>query len=371
MSHDHPIIPCLSSKEMLDYTQGILSNQEQHRIEKHLLSCDLCSDALEGLQEMENPASLFEMEKELHFDIDSILDEKKDAKVKVFFPWKIAAAFALLFVSMLTLWMVVPRTNTAELAQKNTIAYPPPAEQPEAGIQEMQITNEVTAPKEQNKVVVVTDQGQLEEINNRSSFSEKEAESEDLALNKTIAVAPAVEQDMNVVKSEQTDVGRKTFDEIESKKRTSEGISSSEVTLNKPSKNTSAATAASVQKDEKASGNVANSSAVEFYNKGLEEYRSKNYAAALLSFEKCNAMPEAMFYAGVSYFLLDNPHAAIKKLENYIKTNHANYREAAYWYSGLSYLKIESKRDARKAFEKVVSFKGEFEKQATEMLKSL
>ena len=42
--------PCLSSQEMLDYTQGILSTQEQHRIEKHLLDCEFCSDSLEGIQ---------------------------------------------------------------------------------------------------------------------------------------------------------------------------------------------------------------------------------------------------------------------------------------------------------------------------------
>ena len=62
--------PCLSSQEMLDYTQGILSTQEQHRIEKHLLDCEFCSDSLEGIQLMKNPNSLLSIEEELNLEID-------------------------------------------------------------------------------------------------------------------------------------------------------------------------------------------------------------------------------------------------------------------------------------------------------------
>lgn len=39
----------LSYEELVEYNQGNLSNSEMHRLEQHLISCELCNDALEGI----------------------------------------------------------------------------------------------------------------------------------------------------------------------------------------------------------------------------------------------------------------------------------------------------------------------------------
>lgn len=41
---------CISEQTMFDYIDNKLSPKEQHLVEKHMLDCDLCSDALEGLK---------------------------------------------------------------------------------------------------------------------------------------------------------------------------------------------------------------------------------------------------------------------------------------------------------------------------------
>lgn len=41
---------CLSEQTMFDYIDNKLSPKEQHSVEKHMLDCDLCSDAFEGLK---------------------------------------------------------------------------------------------------------------------------------------------------------------------------------------------------------------------------------------------------------------------------------------------------------------------------------
>lgn len=41
---------CLSEQMLFDYTDKKLSPKENHVVERHLLSCELCSDALDGLQ---------------------------------------------------------------------------------------------------------------------------------------------------------------------------------------------------------------------------------------------------------------------------------------------------------------------------------
>lgn len=45
---------CLSEQTMFDYIDKKLSAKDSHVVEKHLLHCDLCSDALEGLELTKN-----------------------------------------------------------------------------------------------------------------------------------------------------------------------------------------------------------------------------------------------------------------------------------------------------------------------------
>jgi TonB family protein len=41
---------CISEQTMYDYIDKKLSAKEEHRVEKHMIDCELCSDALEGLR---------------------------------------------------------------------------------------------------------------------------------------------------------------------------------------------------------------------------------------------------------------------------------------------------------------------------------
>ncbi len=45
---------CLTEKQMFDYIDHKLPVKERHHVEKHLLGCDMCSDAMEGLEMVKN-----------------------------------------------------------------------------------------------------------------------------------------------------------------------------------------------------------------------------------------------------------------------------------------------------------------------------
>jgi periplasmic protein TonB len=45
---------CIPEQTMFDYIDNKLSPKEQHMVEKHLIDCDLCADALEGLKLLKN-----------------------------------------------------------------------------------------------------------------------------------------------------------------------------------------------------------------------------------------------------------------------------------------------------------------------------
>ncbi|MEP7168563.1 MAG: hypothetical protein ABI855_04280, partial [Bacteroidota bacterium] len=49
---------CLSKEELISYAKQTLSEKEKHHVEKHLLDCELCTEALEGIFLLENPAKL-------------------------------------------------------------------------------------------------------------------------------------------------------------------------------------------------------------------------------------------------------------------------------------------------------------------------
>jgi|GEM_PF-2944976 len=60
MSHEpltyHPLPedPCLTEAQLCGYIDGALTPKEQHQVEKHLLDCAMCSDALEGFMLVKN-----------------------------------------------------------------------------------------------------------------------------------------------------------------------------------------------------------------------------------------------------------------------------------------------------------------------------
>ena len=78
---------CLSKSKLLNYHSGSLSSLESNAVEKHLLTCEMCSDAIEGILLSPNPS----------FSIGEI-----DAKIKIltgtvagsFLNWKSGMAIA-------------------------------------------------------------------------------------------------------------------------------------------------------------------------------------------------------------------------------------------------------------------------------------
>jgi len=88
---------CISEQTLFDYIDNKLNAKEQHLVEKHLLDCDLCSDALEGLELLKDRNRITTINLKINERIISI--PKKENKI-IFFNFKtitsIAAAVALL-----------------------------------------------------------------------------------------------------------------------------------------------------------------------------------------------------------------------------------------------------------------------------------
>jgi predicted anti-sigma-YlaC factor YlaD len=68
---------CLTREEMVHYLNGDLSDSEQHRIENHLLECELCDDAMTGLEGMADKSQIIALDDQLHSEIDVLLSGMK------------------------------------------------------------------------------------------------------------------------------------------------------------------------------------------------------------------------------------------------------------------------------------------------------
>lgn len=85
---------CLSEQILFDYIDGKLSPKEQHIVEKHLLDCELCSDAMEGLHLLKNRSRIDLINKEINKRIDG--SERKIFAINYAVIMSIAAALLLL-----------------------------------------------------------------------------------------------------------------------------------------------------------------------------------------------------------------------------------------------------------------------------------
>lgn len=372
---------CIQPEEFTAYLSGQMDSGARHRIEMHLLDCDFCNDAMDGFLEMESPSALTTINEELQAEVDLNLastageDFTKEASVRVLFPWRMAAAVALIAVSTITLYLVIPRQSNQELFTQEYKPYPAAPEPTISANEPILPENEQLSNGKNNssvnsddkknevKVVAVTDAQSLEDATKSPESVQSEYK---LVADEVSAVNESnSESDLfSGVATEETMKDKrlaKEENEVTTKATSSapESIQLSEVQT------------AAVRSKTSAKKYTEDSGSKNAFNEGLNYYKKGEYRAALAQFEKAIQHPEASFYAGSCMLSLENPHAAIRYFDTYIAGGNPKFKEAAWWYKGLAYLKTDDKKKAKSALEQVITFKGEFEQQARELLRKL
>ncbi len=107
---------CLSFQELIDYKNNALNRDEQHRVEKHLLDCQLCSDALDGLDKI-SPEELREDVEHINRNINQ--SNKLGRKIITY-----VSAAAILLIGISFLLNQFDKNKTGELFDKYYNLYP-------------------------------------------------------------------------------------------------------------------------------------------------------------------------------------------------------------------------------------------------------
>ena len=120
---------CLSEQTMFDYIDKKLSARESHSVEKHLLHCELCSDALEGLELTSNREHIATINQKVR----EYISPKKETRI-ISFNYKliisIAASILLLIGGIFFFNQFSQKDEIAEFKAENAVLPPPPPTPP-------------------------------------------------------------------------------------------------------------------------------------------------------------------------------------------------------------------------------------------------
>lgn len=117
--NDHLSVECLSEKQMLDYIDNKLTAKERHTVERHVLDCELCTDALEGFSLITDRSKLDDAAfavNRLVLESDPVKEEKRgwwSAPMKV-----AASAAAILLIGSIAFYV----KNNIEKEAEQTFA---------------------------------------------------------------------------------------------------------------------------------------------------------------------------------------------------------------------------------------------------------
>lgn len=106
--NDIDIYKHLTQDELVDYTAGILGNDEMYRLELHLNECELCSHAIEGVELIKTPKIVLDQ------IASEVLPHTKNYSKPNYLA--IAASIALVAVIGLSYWLITKPINEATIA---------------------------------------------------------------------------------------------------------------------------------------------------------------------------------------------------------------------------------------------------------------
>ncbi|MEK7225310.1 MAG: hypothetical protein AAB221_06475, partial [Bacteroidota bacterium] len=153
---------CLSEEQLLKYDSNTLSRKEKHKVEKHLIECELCTDALEGFAVVPAASEIYEIRNKVRM----ITSREKPASIA---NWKrFLLAASIIGVAFVSFYFIFQKNKLSEkefLADNTRTEQTLPAEKPASGgevASETLLENSNSSAAD--KLTVVNDESDREDI---------------------------------------------------------------------------------------------------------------------------------------------------------------------------------------------------------------
>lgn len=370
-----PHSQCLSRDEMLAYLSGSLSATERHALEVHLSDCPFCSDALDGVETLDTPATFETVHDDLKLRLDDLTRNGNSPRVRVLFPWRIAAAFALLVASLATLWLAIPDQSNTETISEVFEPYPAPGPA-EPRVQNAEPNaegspNEKKIPPLQAKEIPLPSETEediiLSSTNTGSTIdhvqSDKATTDQVIPTHSDLDFSDAARQGTH---SDHVEVSTAEGDELRE-----EVLASSEMKKETAKRESAARKPATQAETIKTQKSISGSGGSPQFDEAMRLYNTREYGPALNILRQLPPTTMSGFYAGICSYSLGQYADAERFFQDAIKKGDESLQEAAHWYLALTLAKKGERKKARQYLNKVILFNGEFKLKAEKLLEEL
>ncbi|MFM2225454.1 MAG: Outer rane lipoprotein [Bacteroidota bacterium] len=374
-------VQCISAEQMKLYVQNLLSPIEKRNVENHLLECEFCNDAVEGLKQsnfQEYNKALTTLNKEFR------RRKRNTSRLKILYsPWKVtavAASVCFLLIGTGIYFDLFLNIRFQKVAQ-NIESLSSQIGQL-ANLNKSEKKDTVTIFKE-----TVTENNSLSQPTATDDLTppivNEEAEKLD-SIEKSVAAAEDVTKDLSIENKPAETIAMVDAEDdgaakMISKKPMVEKKAKAEANLNKEAISKTGAT----QTFATAPATISNISVSNFDKnasssekaEGINLLKNKNYIKAISILNAAAVKEqqnfEVKYYLGLSYYLSGNYIEAIKQFDFIMLSNNQQWYEIARYQKALAHLKINDVATAKNIFEQIISENGKYSPNAEKQLNEL
>ncbi len=380
---------CIERRMLLNYRDGILKRSDMHLVEKHLVDCALCSEALEGLSSLHDDSVLNELSQ--HFNPHSGNSTTQTSPFRYLaMAASLAAVIALSYFAVqqsknATVQEQALNTSPNQKDEKVSNAQPVAKLEPDTASFSNSPLSEVS--KGVKNTVIESNDAVVAEKNNEERLEEIPAPSEELkdiiAAGSTDNEGYVFSKDENLNLSEKSESDNAFAVTIEPDQKTTQ--SGSNVSITKQSAGRGSRTPGASAPSAASNSNIANAEVAVTYDRSKSkkentaadayaQFKKGDYANALLSFETIlNANPsdvDAMFHKGMCLYHLKRYDAALTNLTE-VRKKGSKHSDEALFYIGQSYEQKGDNASAISVYKILVEGNGPFSSKASKRIKSL
>lgn len=374
---------CLTHNEMKEYLSGNLSEKGKHKVEFHIIDCEMCNDELEGFSFLQDNNKLHSIISSLNNSVDqktknehlSIAPKKNNFR-RIF---AIAASIALL----ITVGWVIKNTGFSSSNDLAEVAKT--AKETKINREEEIVTHNTDKDK---KTAEDTDSGTIIDISENTKNDEVSKTEEEKSELNNLTANTETDSDINENEDVEIIVGVSSEEDVDEviAEIKPEITGETKIELadaekeNDNSKSRSSDIENPVLSDFNTRGEVKNSKKSEINISSLKEsgilaFKVKSYKEASEDFEKYlinnRKDYEIIYKSGVAYYHQKKYSVALKRFNKVINGDFNKYFEDAEWYKALTLIKLNKKEEALKLLKQIAYGHSDYKKQASDKIKEI
>lgn len=358
---------CLTEEELLNYVQNSLSEKEQHHVEKHLLSCELCNEAVEGLL-------LIQKERQ-----NSLINSTKKAIAKRVHKvnyWAWAAIFSGIFLSSFA--VLYFNNQLSKNYATESMSYDMSSNMRTEKTETVENDIDVENIEEEETPLIIMDEVKKEK--QQHSFKNEIVQAKDKSISappSTPSEVQTMEEPNELLYEDKEMINDEIFEDNSSLKKSEQKIQNNDPYLTKDVNQKRSVKHKIAEKKSISLGmnisdemnNIAFSKIPKDSSKAFKLFTAQNYQmASILYQDKLKKEPknEWLIYTNsLLYFLLkeeDKATTLLKEIENSDKEQ---------WLSACIYIKNEDTKKAKKLLKKLTKKESLFTQNAQNILQKI